>query len=40
MKTAFVSIAMGCALTFAAATYAASDMGNMSMGSEPCNPPT
>jgi Cu/Ag efflux protein CusF len=23
---------MGCALTFAAATYAASDMGNMSMG--------
>ncbi|HDR9085024.1 TPA: copper-binding protein [Burkholderia vietnamiensis] len=33
MKTAFVSIAMGCALTLAAATYAASDMGNMSMGS-------
>ncbi|KVE71971.1 copper-binding protein [Burkholderia vietnamiensis] len=33
MKTAFVSIAMGCALSFAAASYAASDMGNMSMDS-------
>lgn len=33
MKTAFVSIAMGCALSFAAVSYAASDMDNMSMGS-------
>ena len=31
MKTAFISIAMGCALAFSAASYAAGDMGNMSM---------
>ncbi|KDB09647.1 Copper binding periplasmic protein CusF [Burkholderia sp. lig30] len=33
MKKALVSIAMGCALAFSAASYAAGDMGNMSMGS-------
>ncbi|HDR9318625.1 TPA: copper-binding protein [Burkholderia vietnamiensis] len=31
MKTAFISIAMGCALAFSATAYAAGDMGNMSM---------
>lgn len=33
MKKALVSIAMGCALAFSAASHAAGDMGNMSMGS-------
>lgn len=31
MKKGLVSIAMGCALAFSAATYAADDMGNMTM---------
>ena len=31
MKHALVSIAMGCALAFSAASYAAGDMGNMDM---------
>ncbi|HDR9358304.1 TPA: copper-binding protein [Burkholderia vietnamiensis] len=31
MKKALVSIAMGCTLAFSAASYAAGDMGNMSM---------
>jgi len=31
MKKALVSIAMGCAVAFSAASYAAGDMGNMDM---------
>ncbi len=31
MKRTFVSIAMGCALAFSAASYAAGDMSNMDM---------
>ncbi|CAN0627100.1 Cu(I)/Ag(I) efflux system periplasmic protein CusF [Burkholderia multivorans] len=31
MKTAFISMALGCALAFSAASYAAGDMANMSM---------
>ena len=34
MKRALVSIAMGCALAFSAASYAAGDMSNMDMSSD------